>query len=77
MGNDFEKFGKVDPKIKVSKNADKLKQLIEKAIADEVITMAEYDQIINLLTENNIHEKALFSELQNLLNDKTIKFKLK
>ena len=65
---------------KVSGSSIKLKEIIEKAIEDHVITREEYDKIIHIATEDGVidrHEKALLSELQQMIEDKVVKFVLK
>lgn len=58
--------------------ASRLREMIEKAIEDHVITREEYDQIINIATEDgkiDHHEQALLAELQNMLQDGSVKFR--
>jgi hypothetical protein len=60
----------------VSKSALKMKAMIEKAIEEHKLKRSEYDSIINLATEDghlDPQEKALFSELQDLIDDRTIR----
>lgn len=58
-------------------NSNRLKEMIEKAIEDHIITRQEYDQIIHLATEDG-HidpiEKALLAELQQMIEDKVVRF---
>ena len=59
-----------------SKSANKLKELIEKAIEDNRITRNEYDLIIAQATADGIidsEEQALLSQLQDLIENKTVK----
>lgn len=59
-------------------NPDHLREMIEKAIEDHVITHQEYDMIISIATEDgNIdpHEQTLLSELQKMLQDGSVKFR--
>ena len=61
---------------KISSSSVKLREIIEKAIEDHVITHDEYDKIIQIATEDGVidrHEKALLNELQNMIEDKTVK----
>lgn len=61
----------------LSKSADKLRHMIEKAIEDHKITRDEYDQIIHLATEDghiDPQEKALLSVLQDMIETKLVKF---
>jgi hypothetical protein len=65
---------------KVSDSSIRLREMIEKAIEDHVITRDEYDKIINIATEDGIidrHEQALLSELQQMIEDKMVKFVMK
>lgn len=60
----------------ISESAKQLRDLIVKAIDDHVITREEYDQIIELASEDGIidrHERALLSELQNMIEDGSVK----
>jgi len=62
---------------KVSDSAIRLREMIEKAIDDHVITREEYDKIIHIATEDGVidrHERALLSELQQMIEDKMVKF---
>jgi tellurite resistance protein len=62
--------------MKVSNNAVKLKALIEKAIEDHKLSRSEYDTIIHLATVDghiDPQEKALLSELHNMIEDKSVK----
>ena len=64
----------------ISESAQRLKIMIEKAIDDGIITPEEYDQIIQIAGEDNIidaHEKALLQQLQEMLADKSVKFRKK
>ena len=58
-------------------NSNRLKEMIEKAIDDHIITRQEYDQIIHMAMEDG-HidpiEKALLSELQQMIQDKMVRF---
>lgn len=65
---------------KVSESSIRLREMIEKAIEDEIITREEYDKIIHIATEDGVidrHEKALLSELQQMIEDKAVKFVMK
>jgi hypothetical protein len=56
----------------------KLREMIEKAIADDIITREEYDQIIEqALKDGHIDriEQALLAELNEMIQDRIIKFK--
>lgn len=59
-------------------NPARLREMIEKAIEDHVITHQEYDKIISIATEDghiDPHEQALLSELQKMLQDGSVKFR--
>jgi hypothetical protein len=59
------------------KSGKKLAQVIEKAIKDSVITLAEYEEITSVAYEDGIldkHEKALLRELNALIANKTVTF---
>jgi hypothetical protein len=65
---------------KISESAIRLREMIESAIEDEKITREEYDKIIHIATEDGVldrHEKALLSELQQMIEDKAVKFVMK
>lgn len=62
---------------KVSDSSIRLRERIEKAIEDEVITREEYDDIIHIATEDGMidkHELALLKELQQMIEDRIVKF---
>jgi len=64
----------------ISESSVRLREMIEKAIEDHVITRDEYDKIIHIATEDGVidrHEKALLSELQQMIEDKMVKFVMK
>lgn len=59
-------------------NSFRLREVIEKAIEDHVITHQEYDMIIQAATSDghiDPHEQALLSELQKMLQDGSVKFR--
>jgi tellurite resistance protein len=61
----------------ISESSIRLREMIEKAIEDHKITRDEYDKIINIATEDGYidrHEQALLSELQQMIEDKQVKF---
>jgi len=60
----------------ISKDAQRLKELILKAIEDHVLTQSEYEEILHLASEDGIidnHEQALLRQLQEMIANKTIK----
>lgn len=65
---------------KISDSSIRLREMIEKAIEDGKITRDEYDKIIHIATEDGYidrHEQALLSELQQMIEDKMVKFVMK
>lgn len=61
----------------VSESSLKIRELIEKAIEDHKISRNDYDQILNLATEDgfiDLHEQALLRELQQMIEGKDVKF---
>ncbi len=61
----------------VSESANRLREKIKQAIEDHVITREEYDEILNIATEDghiDPQEQALLSELQNMIEDKSVRF---
>jgi len=61
----------------VTKSGKKLAHVIEKAIEDSSITMAEYEEIMSVASQDGVidaHEKALLRELNALIANKTITF---
>ncbi len=60
----------------VTKNGQKLADVIKKAIEDHVVTNAEYEEIFNIALEDGMIdsvERALLAEFKEMLSDKTIK----
>jgi len=61
----------------ISDSAKRLREMINKAIEDEKITRAEMDAIQALVYEDghiDSHERALLNQLQDMIEDKTVKF---
>ena len=61
----------------VTRKGQTLEDVIQKAIEDSVITMAEYEEISSVASEDGIldnHEKALLKQLNALIANKTITF---
>ncbi|MFO7828310.1 MAG: hypothetical protein R6V23_06805 [Bacteroidales bacterium] len=61
----------------LSESGERLRQLINKAIDDHIITPEEYDEIIQLTMEDghiDSQEQALLSELQKMIENKDIRF---
>jgi pyoverdine/dityrosine biosynthesis protein Dit1 len=62
--------------MKASKSAEKLHKMISKAIEDHKLTRDEYDLILHQASEDNHidrHEQALLEQLQDMIENKTIK----
>ncbi len=62
---------------KISDSSLRLREKIEKAIEDEVITREEFDEIIHIATEDNMidkHELALLKELQQMIDNRIVRF---
>jgi len=62
--------------MKSSKTAQKLAERINKAIENEIITNREYEEILHIANEDGIidpEERALLSQLTEMIVDKTIK----
>ncbi len=61
----------------VTKGGKKLVEVIQKAITDSVITIAEYEEIMSVASKDGVldaHEQALLRELNALIANKTIWF---
>ncbi len=59
------------------KNGQQLSQVIEKAIADQTITMSEYEEIMSVAFQDGVidrQEKALLEQLRLMLENRTIWF---
>jgi hypothetical protein len=64
--------------LKISKSALKLREAVEKAIKDEIITREEYDAIITIASEDgniDAHEEIILKQFHQMIYDKDIKFK--
>lgn len=64
--------------MKVSKSAIKLRELVDKAIKDEIITREEYDAIMAIASEDghiDNHEAIILKEFHQMIHDRDIKFK--
>jgi len=69
--------GEVEFQMIEMKSGRKLAHVIEKAIKDSVITLAEYEEINSVAYEDGTldkREKALLSELNALIANKTVTF---
>ena len=61
----------------VSSSAERLKEMIIKAIEDHELTKDEYDTILHLATEDGIidnQERALLQQLQEMIENKSVKW---
>ncbi len=61
----------------LSKSGERLRQVINKAIEDHIITPEEYDEIINISLEDghvDSQEKALLKQLQQMIENKEVIF---
>ena len=61
----------------LSESGERLRKMIHKAIDDSEITRDEYDQIMHIALEDghiDNQEKALLRELQNLIEERLVKF---
>ncbi len=63
--------------MKISESAGRLRKMIEKAIEDGKITRAEMDSILHIATDDghiDPHERALLMQLQEMIENKTVKY---
>jgi hypothetical protein len=61
--------------MKLTKSGLELKEVIEKAIKNQVITNSEYEEIMRVASKDGMvddHEQRLLSQLQNLLENGTV-----
>ncbi len=61
----------------ISRSAVRIREMINMAIDTRQITRAEYDMIFRIALEDGVidkHEQALLDQLQEYIEDKTIKF---
>ena len=61
--------------MKLTKSGLELKDVIEKAIKDHVITNSEYEEIMKVANKDGMiddHEQRLLSQLQELLQNGTL-----
>ena len=61
----------------ISESAHRLKEMINKAIEDQKITREEYDQIIEIASEDghiDPQERALLVELQDMIENRMVRF---
>ncbi len=63
-----------------SESAHRLKEMINKAMEDHQITRDEYDQILNIAFEDghiDPQERALLSELQDMIENRMVRMVVK
>lgn len=61
----------------ISNSAGKLKEMIVKAIEDHKLTREEYDMIIHIAIEDGVidrQEQILLEQLQDMIENKSVKF---
>jgi hypothetical protein len=61
--------------MKLTKSGLELKEVIEKAMEDHVITNSEYEEIMRVANKDGMiddHEQRLLSQLQELLENGTV-----
>ncbi|MEA2106509.1 MAG: hypothetical protein U9P82_07285 [Bacteroidota bacterium] len=61
----------------LSKSNQRLRQLVNKAIEDHIITPEEYDEILEISFEDghiDRQEQAMLTELQKMIENKEIRF---
>jgi tellurite resistance protein len=69
-------FRKERKLMKTSSSARKLAEVIHAAIADHIITTAEYEEILHIANEDGSidpEERALLAQLQEMIADKTVR----
>ena len=62
--------------MKPSESARRLAEMINKAIEDERITNAEYEEILRIANEDGLidsEERSLLAQLQEMIADKTVR----
>lgn len=62
--------------MEISESGKRLEAMILKAIEDHKITRDEYDMIIHTATEDGVidsHERVLLAQLQDMIEDKSVK----
>ena len=62
--------------MKLSRSGLELKEVIEKAIQDHVITESEYNEIMKMANKDgwiDDHEQRLLAQLQEMLGNGTVK----
>jgi tellurite resistance protein len=60
-----------------SESAQQLRKMIEKAIDDHRITLEEMDTILNIVSADghiDPHEQALLNQLQEMIENRTVKY---
>ena len=62
--------------MRLTKSGLELRDVIEKALRDSVITNSEYEEIMNVTSKDGMvddHEQRLLGQLQSLLENGTVK----
>lgn len=62
--------------MEISESGKRLEAMILKAIDDHKLTREEYDMIIHIATEDGVidsHEKVLLAQLQDMIENKSVK----
>ena len=62
--------------MRLTKSGLELRDVIEKALHDSVITNSEYEEIMNVTSKDGMvddHEQRLLGQLQSLLENGTVK----
>jgi hypothetical protein len=62
--------------MRLTKSGLELREVIEKAIKDHVITRSEYDEILKVANKDGMiddHEQRLLSQLQEMISNDTVK----
>ncbi len=62
--------------MKASDSASRLREMINRAIEDHILTRDEYDQILYIATEDghiDSQEQALLEQLQDMIDNKTVR----
>ncbi len=62
--------------MKPSRSARKLSEVIHKALEDHVISNSEYEEIMHVTHEDGVidpEERALLSQLREMIADKTVR----
>ncbi|HSH52916.1 MAG TPA: hypothetical protein VK982_14415 [Bacteroidales bacterium] len=61
----------------LSESNKRLRQIVNKAIEDHIITLEEYDEILEITFEDGYidsQEQAMLTELQKMIENKEVRF---